>query len=822
MYALLNHSIRSFTLLCMLGVGLFSSSLVLAQDEEALFPFRENGLWGYMNTEQEVVVEPQYSEAGPFYNGFAKVNEDTLANLKGETFYCNLKNIKLSPSTSYRVNKDDMTIIPSNKPIPEVTIGKYIFRCKDDPIDTLKLSSDNTESPDPVYQNYHCISDSSINFTFKQLIKICNPDTENYYILHKINPTQTTLQKGKHKNSSTLGGNVIVNENLETIFESTAYGGINGTNEYFYEKTKDKHIYYNWNFEKINTIHHNSRDNFSKRIIANGRYLITSTRAQSTVFDCFKNKTLFTTNNKFKSLDKSTPPLYYRSPIYHNGFWLINRQGYHEVHNGFRSGNPPEVLFLINEEYQETHSIPFSRASNIHPINKKALIHSKEYYEVLDNNGQLLVRHLNEGKNTYNVGDKYVSLNKKGKPISIEKSTYLVRHENYLLTTNINNKRTSIHNLNGKLLASLENGPYSFKRVINNHTFLYGRYAFSVKLNKNKLGKSKYKSLKKKLYSKAIYTIIDSINKKEHYRNVINLGHNRRGDEKLMHLSEAYSLVKQHTDKCGKLYWEGYITDELKVLLDEEYKTICFKKLTYIEEDNIDWHLNNTCDIPYTVRQKPQRYRDYKFLILEASLSQSSDYEQLMFYKMSSQDSLLEVKLQKYIPDFTTLSETYDIEVFFNPEKSKDYITFNSINYKSSSRTSTAYSHIIGYLRKTEKSNFLSIVRHIETNKIFIYKKPGELKPINVSDILKYSFMTKSGQPYYKSLAEGNLILYNSENSYGLKNSKTGKIIVPARYSEIIYKHGYFHGTVSPKYAYILPDQSIWWAEEGFRLNLED
>ena len=39
---------------------------VITTAEEALYPFRENGQWGYMNRLGETVIPPQWADAAPF------------------------------------------------------------------------------------------------------------------------------------------------------------------------------------------------------------------------------------------------------------------------------------------------------------------------------------------------------------------------------------------------------------------------------------------------------------------------------------------------------------------------------------------------------------------------------------------------------------------------------------------------------------------------------------------------------------------------------------------------------------------------------------
>ena len=47
---------------------------VFAQREDLkLIPYRKGDLWGYANTNKDIVIKPQYNEANLFYAGFASV-----------------------------------------------------------------------------------------------------------------------------------------------------------------------------------------------------------------------------------------------------------------------------------------------------------------------------------------------------------------------------------------------------------------------------------------------------------------------------------------------------------------------------------------------------------------------------------------------------------------------------------------------------------------------------------------------------------------------------------------------------------------------------
>nr|MBP6812501.1 WG repeat-containing protein [Saprospiraceae bacterium] len=46
-----------------------------------LFKIRQNGYFGFINAEGELVIEPQYLEAGAFQNGFTTVRLNGLLAL---------------------------------------------------------------------------------------------------------------------------------------------------------------------------------------------------------------------------------------------------------------------------------------------------------------------------------------------------------------------------------------------------------------------------------------------------------------------------------------------------------------------------------------------------------------------------------------------------------------------------------------------------------------------------------------------------------------------------------------------------------------------
>ena len=48
----------------------------MAEDDDTLYPIRENGLWGYMNRQGETVIEPQWEYAGLFQQGVALVGRE--------------------------------------------------------------------------------------------------------------------------------------------------------------------------------------------------------------------------------------------------------------------------------------------------------------------------------------------------------------------------------------------------------------------------------------------------------------------------------------------------------------------------------------------------------------------------------------------------------------------------------------------------------------------------------------------------------------------------------------------------------------------------
>ena len=85
------------------------AALPAAAEEDALFPIRVNGLWGYINRAGEEVIAPQWTEAGLFSGGVARISlepfeKDGLIDVQG--------NIVVAPeyaieeyALSYRVSQ---------------------------------------------------------------------------------------------------------------------------------------------------------------------------------------------------------------------------------------------------------------------------------------------------------------------------------------------------------------------------------------------------------------------------------------------------------------------------------------------------------------------------------------------------------------------------------------------------------------------------------------------------------------------------------------------------------------------------------------------
>ncbi len=64
-----------FFAVCALTLGLFSLfACAQEEEEEALYPIRENGLWGYMNRAGETVIAPKWDKARLFYGKTAMVS----------------------------------------------------------------------------------------------------------------------------------------------------------------------------------------------------------------------------------------------------------------------------------------------------------------------------------------------------------------------------------------------------------------------------------------------------------------------------------------------------------------------------------------------------------------------------------------------------------------------------------------------------------------------------------------------------------------------------------------------------------------------------
>ncbi|MBR4332511.1 MAG: WG repeat-containing protein [Clostridia bacterium] len=85
-----------------------------AEEEDALYPIRENGLWGYMNRTGETVIAPQWEYAGLFSDGVAAVGRLEEWDLIGGL-----------------IHEDGKMLLPMEYNITETT-GGFIFSIWDD------------------------------------------------------------------------------------------------------------------------------------------------------------------------------------------------------------------------------------------------------------------------------------------------------------------------------------------------------------------------------------------------------------------------------------------------------------------------------------------------------------------------------------------------------------------------------------------------------------------------------------------------------------------------------------------------------------------
>ena len=85
-----------------------------AEEDDALYPIRENGLWGYMNRQGETVIAPQWEYAGLFSDGVAVVGRMWKWDLVGGL-----------------IREDGKMLLPMEYCITE-TVGGFIFSLWDD------------------------------------------------------------------------------------------------------------------------------------------------------------------------------------------------------------------------------------------------------------------------------------------------------------------------------------------------------------------------------------------------------------------------------------------------------------------------------------------------------------------------------------------------------------------------------------------------------------------------------------------------------------------------------------------------------------------
>ena len=93
-----------------------------AEDQPALFPIRESGLWGYMNQAGEVVIEPQWIHAWPFDGNTALVSTEKIPS-----YVDPYGNGIIDKNGLYLVEPWDGLVIENEE---------YIYRIRDDRMDS--------------------------------------------------------------------------------------------------------------------------------------------------------------------------------------------------------------------------------------------------------------------------------------------------------------------------------------------------------------------------------------------------------------------------------------------------------------------------------------------------------------------------------------------------------------------------------------------------------------------------------------------------------------------------------------------------------------
>ncbi len=97
---------------------IFLPFLASGQDGEDRYPIRQEGRWGYMNAEGELVIEPRIKAAGPFREGRALVRKggtygyiDRYGDMLINARYSYAEPFKNGRGKVYRERRDDPFLI---------------------------------------------------------------------------------------------------------------------------------------------------------------------------------------------------------------------------------------------------------------------------------------------------------------------------------------------------------------------------------------------------------------------------------------------------------------------------------------------------------------------------------------------------------------------------------------------------------------------------------------------------------------------------------------------------------------------------------------
>jgi len=340
----MNITLKFLLLNILMNIGLAHNNIALSQntsveEETIIFPFKKNGLFGYMNQNKEVVIPERFLYVGDFSNnGLAKVIEPYstfgFINKKGEyviepqysmatSFFGNYAFV-YDNNLFYRINKLGEKLNAYDKRIYNIEFTHFaysdtiVFETKDDLKGLIDIEGKIIE--EPIYRDIIPLINNEYAFELEK-------NNRTFYFI--INSNQRTeyaeiysMKNWESKISKLIG--VSTNEKTETTFIMR--------NEFYqnqiidFKQNSSSKVYEDYFHRSIETIPLDKKMNITKTMLEVNKHNYYFDDSDNSIHSQTFSPLIFDLGHPYLSVNKIYPlPCDTTTNLYKNDSFKINK-----------------------------------------------------------------------------------------------------------------------------------------------------------------------------------------------------------------------------------------------------------------------------------------------------------------------------------------------------------------------------------------------------------------------------------------------------------------------------------------------------------------